>query len=332
MNGRSDQSQSGNYIPIELHSLRVNSVLDFNLYIAVDGDYVLYRAPSMTFTEKTKETLIDHGQQYLFISRRDRRAYQGYIESHLFDIINDAGIDDTTKSTIVYTSARMLIQDLMEKPTLPENVQRGLALVETTALHLLQSRKMFYEMLKVMPFDYSMYTHSVNVFILTLMMARDLNIEDNTELLTIGMGALLHDVGKSRVPKEILDKRGPLTDAEMMIVKKHPQFGFEIIIGSHLIPHDAHFPVLQHHERENGSGYPHQLTSKEIHLYSKMVAISDAFDAMTTHRSYRNALNAFPALQEMYEDTRMFDRELLERFTRLMGASSEQSHSAPANQ
>jgi len=313
------------YIPIDLNCLRINSILDFNLYIAVDGEYVLYRAPSMNFTEKTRKSLIEHGRQYLFISRRERKVYQEYIESHLPDIIQDPGIDETAKSAIIYTSARMLVKDLMEKPSLPENMKRCVALVENTVLHLLKSQETFYHTLSIMPFDYSTYTHSVNVCIFSLALANKIGIQGKAELHTLGTGALLHDIGKSRVPKEVLEKRGPLTDAEMMIIQRHPQYGFEIIINSRVVPHDAHYPVLQHHERENGRGYPHHLLSKDIHRYSKIVAIADVFDAMTTQRSYRNALDAYPALREIYEDRDAFDCELLEQFTRLLGVASPEA-------
>lgn len=316
------QHSKSEYIPIDLHSLRLNSILDFNLYLAVDGDYVLYRAPSMTFTEKTRSTLIEHGRQYIFISRRDRKAYQSYIETHLPDIVRDPAIDERSKSSIVYESARMLVQDLMEKPSLPENMKRSMAMVENTALHLLKSRETFHHILKIMPFDYDIYTHSVDVCIFTLALADKAGITNKADLHALGAGALLHDVGKSRIPKTVLDKEGALTTAEMAMIRRHPQYGFEIIINSAVIPHDAHFPVLQHHERENGSGYPHNLMSQDIHRFSKIVAIADAFDAMTTRRAYRKALDAYPALRQMYDDENAFDRSLLEQFTLLLGASS----------
>ncbi len=319
---RQVQVASQGYIPVDLNSLRVDSVLDFHLYIAVDGDYVLYRAPSMTFTEKARQALIEHGQKFIYIAQRDRKAYQQYIESHLPDIINDKTLGEEARSTIVYNSARMLVKDLMEKPSLPENLKRSLGMVEITALHLLKSQDAFYHTVMAMPFNYSTYTHSVNVCIFSLALADRIGVTGKSEIHTLGTGALLHDIGKARIPIEIIEKPGILTEAEMMIVRRHPQYGFEIIINSNIIPHDAHFPILQHHERENGTGYPHSLQSKDIHKYSKIVAIADVFDAMTSKRSYREAKGAFPALKEMYDDAYAFDRDLLEEFTRLLGASN----------
>ncbi len=320
MNGQAQVDTQG-YIPVDLNSLRVDSVLDFHLYIAIDGDYVLYRAPSLTFTEKARQSLLEHGQKFIYIAQRERKAYQQYIESHLSDIINDHSLKEDARSSIVYNSARLLVKDLMEKPSLPENLKRSLGMVENTALHLLKSQDAFYHSVMAMPFNYSTYTHSVNVCIFSLALADRIGINGKAEIHTLGTGALLHDIGKARIPAEIIDKPGSLTEAEMTIIRRHPQYGFEIIINSNIIPHDAHFPILQHHERESGTGYPHGLRSEDIHKYSKIVAIADVFDAMTTKRSYREAKDAFPALKEMYDDTDAFDRDLLQEFTRLLGTS-----------
>jgi putative nucleotidyltransferase with HDIG domain len=320
MNGQAQVVTQG-YIPVDLNSLRVDSVLDFHLYIAIDGDYVLYRAPSLTFTDKARQSLLDHGQKFIYIAQRERKAYQQYIESHLSDIISDQSLEEKARSSIVYNSARLLVKDLMEKPSLPENLKRSLGMVENTALHLLKSQDAFYHTVMAMPFNYSTYTHSVNVCIFSLALADRIGITGKAEIHTLGTGALLHDIGKARIPAEIIDKPGSLTEAEMTIIRRHPQYGFEIIINSDIIPHDAHFPILQHHERESGKGYPHGLQSQEIHKYSKIVAIADVFDAMTTKRSYRAAKDAFPALKEMYDDTGAFDRDLLQEFTRLLGTS-----------
>jgi putative nucleotidyltransferase with HDIG domain len=320
MSGRV-QVTSQDFIPVDLHSLRIDSLLDFHIYIAVDGEYVLYRAPSMTFTERARQTLIDHGQKFIYIAQRDRAAYQQYIESHLSEIISDETIGEKVRSAIVYESARMLMKDLVEKPTLPENMKRSLGMVENAALHLLKSQDAFYNTVMAMPFNYSTYSHSVNVCFFSLALADRVGIKGKQELHTLGTGALLHDIGKTRIPIEILEKPGSLTDTEMMVVRRHPQYGFEIVINSNVIPHDAHYPILQHHERGNGEGYPHGLQTREIHKYSKIVAIADVFDAMTTKRTYREAKDAFPALKEMYDDSDAFDRGLLEEFTQLLGSS-----------
>jgi len=307
------------YFPIDLRSLRLDSVLEFPLYMKVEGEYVLYRAPSMPFTPKTRDNLIANGVRALYVSADDQKAYQKYIEVHLVDIMNDESIDQAAKSNIIYDSARMIVHDLMKNPSLPENLQRGLSLVESTAMFLIKNQDAFYSLLQTMSFDYSTYSHSVNVSIFALALGNRVGITDRVKQFHLGTGALLHDIGKSKIPSAILDKNGPLTDIEMALVRRHPHFGFEIVLNSGIIPHDAHYPILQHHERENGTGYPYGLHGPDIHRYSKITAIADVFDAMTTKRAYRGAKEAFSALSEIYDDADAFDGDLLREFTQLLG-------------
>ncbi len=317
--GKETAQKEKSYIPIELNSLRIDSTLDFRLYIHVGREYVLFRDPRLPFTEKTRQTLIDNGVVSLYVEGEDRRTYNQYIESHLMDIVHDPDIEEDTKSGIVYECAKSLVTDLLDNPGLPENLRRSIRLVESTTMHLIKSQRAFYSLLNVMSFDYTIFTHSVNVCALSIALARRLGIDDQEKLHHIGTGALLHDIGKSKISTDILDKRGPLTDTEMAVVKRHPQYGFGMVLESEIIPYDAHYPILEHHEREDGTGYPYGLTAPKIHQYSKIVAVADVFDAMTTNRSYRRAKEAFPALNEMYDTHEKFNRTMLDTFTTMLG-------------
>ena len=317
------------FISISLQSLRVDTMLDFDLYIRIDGDYVLYRATNMPFSEKTRQLLLEHGVKDLYVSSKNRDGYQKYIETHIQDIIDDDTIGETAKATILYDTAKLMMIDVFIKPAEIKNIERGMALVETTVQHSLRSRNAFHNMLRVMAFDYTTYTHSVNVCTFALALAQFTGIDKPEDLRRLGVGALLHDVGKTRIPEPILHKKGALTPDEWKLVEKHPQWGFEIILETDLIPHESHYPILQHHERECGSGYPHGLKAGEIHPYGKIVAIADAFDAMTTQRVYRHAVDSFPALKEMHEDRNAFDKELLDQFTRMMGGQEQRPLRSP---
>lgn len=307
------------YIPISLKSLRVDTVLDFDLYLKINGEYILYRANETTFSEHSRQTLLEHNVPHVFVSSEDCSGYQKYIEEHLEDILNDDTVDDSSKATIMYDTATLLIKDVMAKPGSVETIKRSMKMVETTVLHSLKNSNAFHNLLKVMQFDYSTYTHSINVCTFSLALAQAAGISDFDELNRLGLGALLLDVGMTKIDESILHKKGPLTSEEWKIVKKHPQWGFEIVLQTGIIPHDSHYPILQHHEREDGSGYPHGLKSGEIHPYSKIVAIADVFDAMTTCRAYRNAVETFPALKEIYADRTKFSSEYIDAFTKMMG-------------
>jgi len=142
-------------------------------------------------------------------------------------------------------------------------------------------------------------SHSENVKRYASAVARKLNLNEE-EIFYIEIGALLHDIGKIGVPEHILKKPGKLTDSEFDAIKKHPEFGYQIVNEiSELKDHGVINIVLFHHERIDGKGYPYGLTGDQIPLHVKIVSVCDAFDAMTTSRSYRPALDPDTAIEQL---------------------------------
>lgn len=313
------KTRAGQFIPIYLDALRLDSVLDFDLYVKVEDEFILYRASALPFTESTRKALWENGIKSLFISPESQREYLRYVESHIKTILEDGSVPMHVMAGIIYDSAKLMIQEVLQTPNLDKNIERSLEMVESTAMYILKDESAFRNMLKVMSFDYTTYTHSMNVCTFSLALARFSGIDNKEELLSLGTGALLHDVGKTRIDEKILNKQGPLTNQEMGIMRKHPQWGFEIILETDIIPHNAYYPIIQHHEREDGSGYPHKKGKDDMHHHSKIVAIADVFDAMTTQRVYRSARGSFDTLQEMHSISHQFDAELLDQFTKMMG-------------
>jgi putative nucleotidyltransferase with HDIG domain len=307
------------FLPIYVHSLRIDSILDFDLYIYNGRDVVLYRACHLPFTAKTQAALLENNVSRLYVPIDKRRQYQRYIQTHIDKVLADPSVDDFIKSSIVYDSAKELIKDVLSNPTLGENIKSSQAMVESTVLYILEGPNAFHNMLRVMSFDYSVYSHSVNVCTFSLALAHAAGINRTRELVELGTGALLHDVGKTKVSESILNKRGPLDPSEMETVRQHPRWGVELVRETDLIPEVSYLPIKQHHERENHSGYPDGVGSDEIHPYSKILAIADVFDAMTTERVYRSAIGTYPALKTMHAKKDSFDRRFLELFTRLLG-------------
>ncbi len=309
------------YLAIYLESLRINSILDFDLYVRQGQKLVLYRGSNMPFTEETRSKLLDNNVSKLFISADERHSYQKYVETNIKEILADESVNENAKAGIAYDCAKLLIKDVLSNPTLGENIKRSQKMVEATVSYILKGPKAFQNLLQVMSFDYFTYTHSVNVCTFSLVLAEYAGINDLEELNKLGCGALLHDVGKTRIDESILNRNGPLSAEEMDIIKKHPEWGCEIIRETDLIASESYFPILQHHERVDKSGYPDGIDANEIHHFSKIVAIADVFDAMTTRRVYRSAVATFPALKTMFDLKETFDEQLLRQFTCLLGPS-----------
>jgi HD-GYP domain-containing protein (c-di-GMP phosphodiesterase class II) len=120
---------------------------------------------------------------------------------------------------------------------------------------------------------------------------------DEGKLRELGMGAMLHDMGKTRIPNEILNKPGGLTEEEFSIVRKHTNYGYEMLKESRMLSTYASYVALTHHERYDGGGYPLGLKGTEIHEFSRIVSIADVYDAMTSDRVYRRRININEAIE-----------------------------------
>ena len=161
--------------------------------------------------------------------------------------------------------------------------------------------------------------HSVNVCILSLTFGRTIGLSES-ELNILGLGALLLDIGKSKIPGNILKKPDSLSENEYLLVKAHAFLGYAILDESKTMPEDALQIILNHHERLDGSGYPNCRRGDEISKLTRIVSIVDAFDAMTSDRCYKNAFQPQHALNEIYNMAPdKFDQELVEGFIKCIG-------------
>ncbi len=307
------------YMPIYLESIRVDSVLDFNLHIDVNGQMVLYRSSDMPFTERTRQKLLDNRVDRLFITDDTKGQYQKYIEKNLDKILADPSVQEEKKAGILYQTSTNLVKDVLENPTYGDNIKRSKSIVANSVNYILQGQEAFQNLLKITSFDYYTYTHSVNVCTFSVALAQQLGFCDEEFLHELGTGALLHDVGKSKISERILHKRSALNQIEFEIMKKHPQWGLEILESTGEISQNSLYAILQHHERGDHRGYPAGISLDDMHIYSRIVAIADSFDAMTTERVYQKAMDSFPAMKVLFARAEGYDEQLLRTFVELMG-------------
>lgn len=144
--------------------------------------------------------------------------------------------------------------------------------------------------------DIRLFQHSSRVAELALQIGKQLKLSKG-ELKNIVKAALLHDIGKTRIPLSILNKPGPLTEVQWETMKMHPIWGAEIYQGNTIIQEG----ILTHHENYDGTGYPYGLKGENIHLFGRIIAIADSIDAMTTIRPYRKPVSIEQALKEIQD-------------------------------
>ena len=164
-----------------------------------------------------------------------------------------------------------------------------------------------------------MAKNSVNTAILSSLIAMELKFSHH-KVMQVVTGALLHDVGMLRLPKEIVDKTGGLSDAEIQRMQAHPLYTYKIITKELLYPEDVGLVALQHHERWDGEGYPRRISGSDIDIGARIVSVADAFEAMVSEKPYRNSMMGYQAIKNLLSDnSRRFDPDVLKAFIKTMG-------------
>ncbi|MFC5471298.1 HD-GYP domain-containing protein [Cohnella suwonensis] len=162
--------------------------------------------------------------------------------------------------------------------------------------------------------DNYIFSHSINVAIYTLAMAVKAGYNEK-QLNEIAIGGVFHDIGKWRIPLDVLNKKGRLSPEEFDLIKNHPADGFELLRNQPGISLLSAHCAYQHHEKLDGSGYPRGLIGDEIHPYAKMMAVADVYDALTSSRSYRKAMLPHEAMEVLFAETNThFDAGIIQTF------------------
>lgn len=176
-------------------------------------------------------------------------------------------------------------------------------------------------LLEIRRCDEYTFSHCVNVAFYSMLIAKWMNMSDE-EIDRVIQSGLLHDVGKSMIPDEILNKGGMLTKEEYEVIKRHTVLGYEIVKEINDIDDNVKYAVLLHHERMDGSGYPMNSFSDAINLFARIVAVADVFDAMTSDRVYKKRSTPFEVF-EMFQTIgmSMFDTEIISVFINRMATT-----------
>ncbi|WML47063.1 HD-GYP domain-containing protein [Neobacillus sp. PS3-34] len=166
----------------------------------------------------------------------------------------------------------------------------------------------------IFTYDHYIFTHSLNVTMYSLAIGLQLNLPPK-DLEILGLGAILHDVGKMKVDEHILLKPGRLTEDEYEEIKKHAEQGYNILRKIPGLPLIVAHCAFQHHERLDGSGYPRGIQGSEIHDFGKIIAVADVFDAVTSNRVYRRAMLPHEGLEILYAGSgSLYESSLIEAF------------------
>jgi putative nucleotidyltransferase with HDIG domain len=201
---------------------------------------------------------------------------------------------------VLRRSAIVTVQELFENPS-PENIAKSTRVVSSFVYVLMRDPKAYLLLTKLSSHDPYTLQHSVGTAVNSIILGRKMGINVESDLLELGLGGLLHDIGKVKVKKEIINKNGPLDELEWEEMRQHSGEGFNIVKDNAQLSDRTKRAILEHHEDKTGTGYPHGKKWVDIDPYAKIVCICDIFNALTTNRSYSTARTPFEAFQMMRE-------------------------------
>ncbi|MBI5099640.1 MAG: HD-GYP domain-containing protein [Nitrospirae bacterium] len=229
--------------------------------------------------------------------------------------------EEFIKAKEIKTEAKKTIHNIMEDIRFGKQIKTEEAgqVVDKMIDSIFRNQEALISLGRIKTKDEYTYMHSVSVGVLMISFGKHIGFEVPL-LKEVGMGALLHDVGKMIVPQAILNKEEKLTEKELEMMRKHAEYGRTLLEQTHGISDSALTLAAQHHERIDGTGYPLGLKGEEISYYARATAIVDVYDAMTSKRCYQNKYLPTDVLKKLYEwSSYHYDRSLVQQFICCMG-------------
>ena len=273
--------------------------------------------------EQAYSSLALSSMKSVWIREEDFHLIKNFTENLLSNPKLAESLPTETRMETLRKSSMAVMDELFSDPT-PANISRSVKVVGSFVYTLMKEPQAYLYLAKLSSHDPYTLQHSVGTSVNCIMLAKKIGITDPDELEQIGLAGLLHDVGKVKVKKEIINKEGPLDELEWEEMRQHAQEGYEIVKDHPELTERTKLAIWQHHEDKNGTGYPAGLKSQETDIYAKIVGLCDVFNALTTDRTYSKARTPFDAFQLMREKlTHKIDDRLFKQLVMVYGGKFE---------
>lgn len=318
-------------IPVDVIQVQEKSTVD--LFINHEGRLVPFLAKDGVFTREHLAELNIRRVERLYIRHSEIRAFEEYLHSYLDRILTDPAVPSRVKASTFYISSIHSIRKAFDNPD-SKKIEEIKNTLKPLFRNIMENKVLLHDLFSITRHDFDTYTHSVNVGIFATALAIHFYKDDRSvgmkELERLSYGYFLHDIGKSRVPVSILRKRGPLSPEEWVVMRRHPEWGYAILMETGHLTDEAAYILMQHHERPDGSGYPSG--TADIHPCARICTLADIFDALTSERPYKPPMKPYDALVLMRDQaTTEFDHVLMKTFIAMLGPQDRASGQEPGS-
>lgn len=312
--------QQHSYFPISALTILPRTAGRFDLFLKRHDEYVLYCHAGDEFGDETASKILDVSEFYV---RQDQREeYEQYLAGNLAEMLADETIPVRDRAKVFYNISQTVVKNVFEtklpRPYTRETQVRLRNIVKAS-MHFFVRPEALRSLSQFISRSYSTYSHSIRVQVLTASLLQQYPATPRQNLVEAGMGALLHDIGKKELPREILNRPSEeCTEEERELFRSHSVKGVHVCKTMEL-SRLTNQCILFHHERLDGRGYPKGLKSADIPFEVKALSLCDIYDNLTTDRPGRPAMTPFKAL-EFIKDARKsaISQDLFRKFVRML--------------
>jgi putative nucleotidyltransferase with HDIG domain len=290
---RTNEPTSG-FSPFSVDKLLDNSLTDFDLYVKVGDHFILYSGNGYKWERSELEGLVRNGYPSLWLHPSESKKAVVYEKINSLPQLS-RNLAPPKRINSIQDIGAAFSSYLYEGEITQACIHKAEVLADQLVECVKEDPSCIKEISGLANHDMYTFLHSIRVATYATAISIKMGIVDDEHLRLIAMGGIFHDVGKATVPLSVINKQGPLLDSEWAQMKNHPIAGFERIKDS-LLHQISREIVVHHHERLNGSGYPHGLDRNSILPEVQIATLADIFDALTSSRSYQNKRTRFEAL------------------------------------
>lgn len=257
--------------------------------------------------------------RYLYVHESEKNFYDKFFNSLIRHKIDPSNMGE------FYEDVGLTVDKMFKDPESLAGYNEVQSIVTDMVKTILNDNFMVSSFISILASNYYTHTHSLNVSVYAICLGKHLGLNKN-DIQNLGVSALLHDLGKSKIKDKILNKIGPLTEYEFNEIKKHPLLGWLLAKRLGITNKNILAGIRNHHERIDGTGYPDKQKGNEIPLFARIIGVCDVFDAITTKRTYKDAVSTFETLimmkKEMYQH---LDPLIVDDFIKIFKEESNRS-------